>query len=711
MNRSRVGKAELPEDVICSEQDPIESQLLGEIENLTQLAEAYNQACPHHGDSMLHLVIESMLDCVILFDRNLHVLETNDAATDTLCLPRGTRNFALTPSIDPGEVRDVHGNTLGFDNSVQVRCINGEYVENWEQHHINKDGTTRYYIVNASPIFNQAGEVIMGLIVARDITELKKLQFRTERMLSEFSRQSNSMRYLINNIPAGVILLDSEKKVLTANKAYMQYFDQPVKWQEGMLLNDLLPQAEESGLVSLLDQALATNRPVSVRNFRYDGFSRGATYWSGSAVPVRLQHGGSQVDGVAIVTVDVSEEITVQQQLKDLAILAERRAAELEVERARLDTIIQSIPVPLVVLDKSLNVIAHNSAANDLASIMGITYNILEKDSHRATPGMDIVDGEGNVLDHQDFPIARSLRGEVCAGFIMSHRIQGASTRTLSVNSAPLKDAKGDVAGVVVAVSDITEQARAQERIKEIYLREHAIAEKLQMSFLPNDLPNIEGFEIGQRYHPARDEAMVGGDFYDIFKLSDNRFGIVMADVAGKGLKSAVYTAMSKYMLRAYALEESSPDDVLTRLNEALSACTPPEVFVTLVYGVLDNRERTFVYANAGHEQPILYCKSADIAIPLDVTGRALALINGAGYITHTVELNSGDVLMLYTDGITDAGWGVNRLGHERVLSLLEARAHLSVPEIADSVLGYALEFAGGKLGDDAALLLIRASD
>ena len=93
------------------------------------------------------------------------------------------------------------------------------------------------------------------------------------------------------------------------------------------------------------------------------------------------------------------------------------------------------------------------------------------------------------------------------------------------------------------------------------------------------------------------DEELVGGDFYDIFQLHEGRYGVVMADVSGKGLKAAVYTAMTKYMLRAYALRESDPKSVLARLNDALTSCTPPEVFVTLVYAIIDEQARTLVYA------------------------------------------------------------------------------------------------------------------
>jgi len=217
------------------------------------------------------------------------------------------------------------------------------------------------------------------------------------------------------------------------------------------------------------------------------------------------------------------------------------------------------------------------------------------------------------------------------------------------------------------------------------------------------------GFEIGERYHSALDEALVGGDFYDIFRIGDDQLGIVIADVAGKGLNAAVYTAMTKYMLRAYALEDSAPERVLARLNEALTECTPVEIFVTLVYGVLDGRTGVFRYANAGHEQPILYSSSAGMAYNLDVTGRALAFVHGSTYTACDVVMRPGDLLALYTDGITDAGSGVNRMGVERLVRIVESEATHSAPDVANAVLNTALEFSGGRLTDDAALVMIKA--
>ena len=530
---------------------------------------------------------------------------------------------------------------------------------------------------------------------------------RTEQMLEAIRKHERALQLIIDSMPAGVMLLDSELKLLAWNKVYMRYFGPSVKWRVGASLDSVLPQAEESGITSRLHRAVRTGRAVRVREFRYDGLRQGVTYWRGVAAPVDTQLEDGSKAALAVVAVEVTEEVVARERLEQLAALAQRRADELEEERARLNSIIESMPVALLVCNSDLDVVASNSVARQYAEALRteeLSETISEAELSRFVQALH---GNG-APPTEESAILRSLQGECCKGHTKTLRGRSDTEMTVSTDTAPLRDANGEVVGVVVACSDITEQIHAEEHILEIYRREHAVVEKLQASFMLTECPKLDRFDMAQRYKAALDEALVGGDFYDVFRVDDQKLGVVIADVAGKGLKAAVYTAMTKYMLRAYALEESAPELVLARLNEALSACTPTEVFVTLIYGILDAEEGTFNYASAGHEHPIHYSVSARAGTMLDVTGRALALLQGSSYTTQTVLIDRGDVLLLYTDGITDAGWGVNRLGQERLQDMVVAGAALSAREIADHVMSATLEFGGGRAVDDAALVVIK---
>jgi len=522
--------------------------------------------------------------------------------------------------------------------------------------------------------------------------------------------QHPTLEMLMNNVPFGVLLLDTELKLLGANKAYESFFDSAVAFAPGTPIHMLLPRAEECGVVMLLRRALDRGRSVRVKNFCYDGFSRGITYWNGSAIPVRLTAQDGPHDAVAMVVLEITDEILAREQLANYAILAERRATETELERSRLNAVIEAVPIPLIVCDAQRRITAYNSAACKLYESMGLNALL---DSGRQLGNscpLPAFNDNGQRIAQDQCPLHRSLRGEVCRDVVVNCRPSSPHPPSIMcINSAPLVDSNGKITGAVATLSDITQQRQAQELIEESYEREHAIATRLQETFLACDLPEMEGFECDKAYHTAKDACMVGGDFYDIFSLKDGNYAIVMGDVAGKGLKSAVYTAMTKYILRAYALEQSDPQLTLARLNEALSACTPSEVFVTLVYGILNTRDHTFTYANAGHEHPLLLRADDGQIHMLEVTGRALALLEGSTYTTHVVDLAPGDVIVFYTDGITDAGSGSNRLGQERLMQLLQSHGSGSLNGLISSVVGTAQKFAGGVLGDDAALLVIKA--
>lgn len=529
--------------------------------------------------------------------------------------------------------------------------------------------------------------------------------------ITEVREQNPCLELLMNSVPFGVLLLDTQLRLISANKAYSVYFSHQTQFSPGATLQSLLPQAEESGVVAILRRALNTGRAIPVRHFRYDGFGGRVTYWNGSAIPVSFSGAKDSCDAVALVALDVTDEIVAREQLASLAVVAEHRAAELEAQRAQLNAVIEAAPVALVVCDTTARIIAYNSAAREHFESLGIASR-LSSETPISTPWPIVMrTDDGAELTAEQLPVMRSLGGERCYDEVIHYfPAQPLNQKVACVNSAPIKNAQGYVMGAVAAISDITQERRIQERIDENYQREHAIATKLQESFTARDLPEIEGFTYAQDYRPARDSTIVGGDFYDVFRVAEDKYAVVMADVAGKGLNSVVYTAMTKFILRAYALEDAEPACSLGRLNEALYACTPPELFVTIVYGILDSAAKTFTYANAGHEHPLLRRHSSGEAHLLEVTGPAAALQSGSRFEAREVELGPGDVLVFYTDGITDAGSGSDRLGQDRLRELLETHGGGSAEEFVASAMGLAQDVAGGKLADDAALLAIKAN-
>jgi len=273
-----------------------------------------------------------------------------------------------------------------------------------------------------------------------------------------------------------------------------------------------------------------------------------------------------------------------------------------------------------------------------------------------------------------------------------------------------LPDSAAFARALAAQASVALENANLFTELQAAYDREKKIAETLQNRLLPDVPPLIDSIEFAHKYQAALGEAEIGGDFFDLFALGRHHWGIVMADVSGKGLKAAVQTAMIKYTLRGFALENpNAPGLVVARVNDILcSSMSSHDGFVTLFYGVLNTQTGEMVYASAGHEPPL--CREAG-GLAREWPGSdgiALGCLPGAEYFEKTAVLAPGDLLLLYTDGLTEARAADGEfLGSEGLLRLLP---YADVPTAAavESLYAQVSNFAGDVRRDDVALLLLK---
>jgi serine phosphatase RsbU (regulator of sigma subunit) len=182
--------------------------------------------------------------------------------------------------------------------------------------------------------------------------------------------------------------------------------------------------------------------------------------------------------------------------------------------------------------------------------------------------------------------------------------------------------------------------------------QELMVARSIQQASLPKDIPLLDGWQITPYYQPARE---VGGDFYDFFELEDGRVGVAVGDATGKGMPAALAGSATSSMLRAVAqaFDSSSPGEVLERVNETLVARIPPNMFVTCFYAILHPKSASLSYANAGHDLPYLHRNGE--AEELRARGMPLGLMPGMGYEEKEIELDAGDGIFFYSDGLVEA--------------------------------------------------------
>jgi serine phosphatase RsbU (regulator of sigma subunit)/predicted ester cyclase len=193
----------------------------------------------------------------------------------------------------------------------------------------------------------------------------------------------------------------------------------------------------------------------------------------------------------------------------------------------------------------------------------------------------------------------------------------------------------------------------AQERIeRERIEQELQVARRIQQASLPEQVPQLEGWQISPYYQPAKE---VRGDFYDFHLLSEGRLGLVVGDATGKGVPAALVMSTTCGMLQAVsqALDSSSPEEVLSRVNETLFLRIPAEMFVPCFYAILEPNSGRLIYANAGHDLPHLHRNGE--AEELRARGMPLGLMPGMSYEENETVLNVGEAALFYSDGLVEA--------------------------------------------------------
>ncbi|HLZ62890.1 MAG TPA: GAF domain-containing SpoIIE family protein phosphatase [Ktedonosporobacter sp.] len=244
---------------------------------------------------------------------------------------------------------------------------------------------------------------------------------------------------------------------------------------------------------------------------------------------------------------------------------------------------------------------------------------------------------------------------------------------------------------VTQMVQQQQEQALEQERIEQ----EMRTAQAIQRTFLPKDTPVLPGWQLLSYYQPARE---VGGDFYDFLPFEDGRLGLVIGDVSGKGIPAALLMTATRTMLRTAAIEQATPGEVLTRVNDLLSADIPPGIFVTCFYAILDRTSGRLHYANAGHELP--YHRGLEGVSELWATGMPLGMLPGSQYEEKDVVLAPGESLLFYSDGLVEAHNAQrDMLGFPRLMALIGE--HPGGPGLIDFLMNQMAMFTGGEEQED----------
>ena len=261
---------------------------------------------------------------------------------------------------------------------------------------------------------------------------------------------------------------------------------------------------------------------------------------------------------------------------------------------------------------------------------------------------------------------------------------------------------------IAIQSAQVIENARLYEEEQKLKNFEEDLktAKNIQVSLLPKENPKLPGIDIAGLSLPARE---VGGDYYDFIPIDEHHLGIVIADVSGKGTSAALLMANLQATLRGQALMDRSTKETVSKVNFMLTKFMELGKFITLFYGILNIQDRIFTYTNAGHDFPFLLNQDGGLRT-LEKGGIILGMFDNSTYEEETIQLKPGDLMLLYTDGITEATNKKDQaFESERLLELLKNNQNSSAQDLSQKIVESVISFQEGtSQSDDLTLVLMK---
>ncbi len=579
----------------------------------------------------------------------------------------------------------------------------------------HRTGTTKWLHSILTPVFDKKGTLLFFDGVSLDITD---------RILAEQAHREAEAKYrsLVDSLDAVIFRLDPKGVPIAiygnvfeiSGYKISELMRDPTIWKKWVHPEDI-----ERVLVTYREiSATGERRAVEHRLVRKSGEPR----WLRTHIAPRYDEQGNFIcyDGIGI---DVSESVAVKQReagqtmrMCALTELSQALASSLDVQQI-LDITTKQVCSTLsctcigITVSPSVNQVQHVSAccvdhcANKyfIEAAAGINISV-EKIFESRGVGPRIVE------DIADIPNLSDILEKCTAPHPLG-----------SVAIAPLT-AGPDVVGAIISIrpheqefdrdafwffNEVASHASAALTTASLYSQQANIAENLQRSLIPLE-PVVDNLDIATLYAPAPGESQVGGDFFDVFCVSDDTVALVVGDVSGKGFKAAIHTAEAKYMLRAFAHIDPAPLSAITRLNEALYNYLPDDIFITLVYMLIEPSKHSITYVNAGHEVCIVRSGKYNSLHELLPTGQMLGVTQCALYKAAQVLLLTGDALFCYTDGITDVSSNGTRFGYDALCNVISEAPAYDSKAILEYVMDKVHKFGAARQMDDQVALVVR---
>ncbi len=385
--------------------------------------------------------------------------------------------------------------------------------------------------------------------------------------------------------------------------------------------------------------------------------------------------------------------------------IAERTRAEEEIKR--LAKFPSENPNPVLRITEDGTIIYANEASLPLLNVWGRqTGRPLPDDWRQLT--LDAISSglrKEAEVEYEDRILSLTFAPVVDAHYV---NIYGLDVTARKRAEEALKEYSGQLEDMVEERTRELREAQAQLLAQQRLQQEIELAAQVQTSLLPRGVPSLEGFDFAATALPAR---YVSGDMYDFILSDSEACHIVLADIAGKGIPAAMLTSMARALVRAETEHEDSPATILSNVNTSLyEDLTLAEVFITFLAARLNARLGTLTYANAGHTETLWWQQTSRTCRTLPATGMPLGIDADAPILEETLTLRPGDVLVFYSDGITEAANPHDELlGLDRLIAILSKHTHLPASELTQAIVEAVETFrAGAPLSDDLTLIVLK---
>jgi sigma-B regulation protein RsbU (phosphoserine phosphatase) len=311
--------------------------------------------------------------------------------------------------------------------------------------------------------------------------------------------------------------------------------------------------------------------------------------------------------------------------------------------------------------------------------------------------------------DKRYFAARERTRSEMVAPIISNDKVIGVfalesdGLNAYSEDDLSLLQMLTSQVAIIIEKVHLHEQAVEKKRIE----AQLEIARKVQLELLPDNDPTFENFDISAYIFPTEE---VSGDYYDWVRIFDDQIGIVVADAVGKGIPAALLMAFLRASLRAGVQVGYAPHIALSKVSDLLWDSVEDHQFITAIYGILDGTNRTFVFSNAGHNPPLLIKPNGEYRF-VEYGDMPLGMFREMRYHQHFIRFEQGQVMVIYTDGITEAAReNGEEYGQERFAKRVLEGIHLPAKKLIDHVRKDVADFTGRKfLDDDGTLFVVKA--